>query len=60
MQAIKEKLNDMSAMRKAKAEAKEEEKVRKYSVYDRIFGKPKKYFCPRNTLEILIKYKLLF
>lgn len=28
MQAIKEKLNDMSTMRKAKAEAKEEEKVR--------------------------------
>ncbi|KAM3323195.1 hypothetical protein P3S67_004346 [Capsicum chacoense] len=29
MQAIKEKLNDMSAMRKAKAEAKEEEKAEK-------------------------------
>lgn len=28
MQAIKDKFNDMSAMRKAKAEAKEEEKVR--------------------------------
>lgn len=28
MQAIKEKLNDMSHMRKAKAEAKQEEKVR--------------------------------
>ncbi|CAI9786066.1 unnamed protein product [Fraxinus pennsylvanica] len=29
MQAIKEKLNDMSTMRKAKAEAKEEEKAEK-------------------------------
>ncbi|KAJ8573455.1 hypothetical protein K7X08_009966 [Anisodus acutangulus] len=29
MQAIKEKFNDMSAMRKAKAEAKEEEKAEK-------------------------------
>ncbi|PIN01859.1 hypothetical protein CDL12_25624 [Handroanthus impetiginosus] len=29
MQAIKEKLNDMSAMRRAKAEAKEEEKAEK-------------------------------
>ena len=29
MQAIKEKLNDMGAMRKAKAEAKEEEKAEK-------------------------------
>ncbi|OIT39648.1 PREDICTED: uncharacterized protein LOC109237805 [Nicotiana attenuata] len=29
MQAIKEKFNDMSAMRKAKAEAKEEEKAQK-------------------------------
>ncbi|KAL8028618.1 hypothetical protein ABFS82_14G170400 [Erythranthe guttata] len=29
MQAIKEKLNDLSAMRKAKAEAREEEKAEK-------------------------------
>ncbi|KAL7083676.1 hypothetical protein ACP275_14G177600 [Erythranthe tilingii] len=29
MQAIKEKLNDLSAMRKAKAEAREEEKTEK-------------------------------
>lgn len=33
MQAIKEKLHDMGAMRKAKAEAKEEEKVPKVYLF---------------------------
>lgn len=32
MQAIKEKINDLKEIRKAKAEAKEEEKVRNFRI----------------------------